>query len=421
MADRKFDIVVFGATGFSGNLLAEYLVKNYIDDAKLALAGRNRTKLEACRARLAKTEPKAALLPLLIGDSSDIKQLTAICLQTRCVASTVGPYAKYGTPLVQACATTGTSYCDLTGESNWHATMFNRFEAEAKRTGARIVHQAGFDSVPSDVGTFLAVKTFHDKYGSPPDQVRMFISIRGGGVQGGTIDTVMNELTNGSELAKVAKASRKGAPPLPANGQTKLTYIKGLFWSAVAKKWCIPFFMAGANQPYVRRSNGRLGYSPMLEYSESMMFRSFWKALFVYLAMILFGILLYIKPTRWLLQRFVLPAPGQGPSKEVCEKASYRILFAATQGTKRADVKLDAVGDASCISTTCCLAETAMALSTDAKRLTSPGGVMTASAALGDVLLHRLQATPLFTIEPVGNSSLPVADPVKIQSKSSKM
>merc|ERR1712144_166132 len=127
----------------------------------------------------------------------------------------------------------------------------------------------------------------------------------------------------------------------------------------------------------------------------------FFKALFMYLGLALFGLLVWLRPTRWLLQRYVLPAPGQGPSKEVCEKASYAMLFVATSadGDKRADIKLDAVGDASCISTTCCLGETAMALSVDAKKLSSPGGVMTAAAAMGDVLLGRLRRTPFFTFE----------------------
>merc|ERR1712070_897031 len=152
---RQFDIVVFGATGFSGKLLSEYLVRNYFATAKLALAGRNQKKLEAVRTKLAAIEPMAAQLPILIGDAQNLEHMMAIAEQTTCIASTAGPYAKYGTPLVEACARSGTHYCDLTGESNWHATMFNRFETIAQQTGARIVPQCGFDSVPSDVGSYL--------------------------------------------------------------------------------------------------------------------------------------------------------------------------------------------------------------------------------------------------------------------------
>ena len=146
-------------------------------------------------------------------------------------------------------------------------------------------------------------------------------------------------------------------------------WTKGISWSPSAKKWAVPFFMAGANMPYVSRTNGRLGYSSKLVYSESMAFSSLTVALGAYVGLLTFGLLLVVPPTRWLLKKFVLPAPGQGPSRASCEAASYRVLFCATGGGDRTDVRIDAVGDASCISTTCCLAETAMALSLDAAKL----------------------------------------------------
>lgn len=405
MSARQFDIVIFGATGFSGKLLSEYLVKHYSANTKLALAGRNKERLLAVRSKLSEIEPLAADLPILIGNADNLEELTAIAVQTTCIASTVGPYAKYGTPLVEACARSGTHYCDLTGESNWHATMFNKFEAIAQQTGARIVPQCGFDSVPSDVGTFVAANSFKKQHdGAEPTEVQMYVSLRGGGVQGGTIDTVINEITNGAAVARAKKESAKSAPALPCRGKTRLQWIKGIFYSGVAGKWAVPFFMAGANQTYVSRSNGRLGYSSNLVYSEAQMFGSFIKALIFYLSLLVGGILLYLRPTRWLLMKFVLPAPGQGPTMATCEKASYRMQFYASAPGRQTKVTIDAVGDASCISTTCCLAESAMALSRDAAKLTSPGGVQTAMSAMGDVLVDRLQATPLFKIETVADS-----------------
>ena len=189
MSSRKFDVVVLGATGFSGKLLAEYLTSNYGVD-KFAIAGRNRTKLQQVKEDLTQRVPQAASLTILICDSADGPSLTAIAEQTRVIASTVGPYGKYGTPLVEVCARTGTSYCDLTGESDWHSLMYNRFERLAKDSGARIVHQAGFDSVPSDVGTYLASRAFTEQFGHDCARVDAFVSLRGGGVQGGTIDLV---------------------------------------------------------------------------------------------------------------------------------------------------------------------------------------------------------------------------------------
>jgi short subunit dehydrogenase-like uncharacterized protein len=178
-----------------------------------------------------------------------------------------------------------------------------------------------------------------------------------------------------------------------------MAWVTGLSWNKSAELWGVPFFMQPCNVPNVRHSNGRLGYSKNLAYSEYMSFNSFVPALFMYLGLIVVGILLVVPPTRWVLKKFVLPAPGQGPSMEQCEKASYTVKFCATAGSDQADVKITAVGDASCISTTCCIAETAMGLTKDAHKLTSPGGVTTTAAALGDVLLSRLNSTPLFTIE----------------------
>ena len=396
---REFDIVVYGATGFSGKLLAEYLVKHYSNDVKLAFGGRNQKKLEQVRKDLTRTLPQAAKVPIIIADSGNLQALTEMAKKTSCVASTVGPFAIYGTDLVEACARSGTSYCDITGEADWSATMFNRFEAIAKESGARIVHQAGFDSVPSDMGAMLAARTFRERFDRDAEKIEGFFNLKGGGVQGGTIATVLDGLANSQKHKQLKKQSSKGAPPHPNEGKTKMAWVTGLSWNKSAELWGVPFFMQPCNVPNVRHSNGRLGYSKKLAYSEYMSFNSFVPALFMYLGLIVVGILLVVPPTRWVLKKFVLPAPGQGPSMEQCEKASYTVKFCATAGSDQADVKITAVGDASCISTTCCIAETAMGLTKDAHKLTSPGGVTTTAAALGDVLLSRLNSTPLFTIE----------------------
>ena len=434
---RPFDIVVFGATGFSGKLLAAYLARHYSREAKLAFAGRNKQKIEKLRQDIADDLQDPSLvdkIPILIADSGDLQALIAVAEQTKCVATTVGPYAIYGTPLVEACARTGTSYCDLTGEASWHATMFNLFEVAARDSGARVVHQAGFDSVPSDVGVHLAARSFREKFGRDAAKVEMFVTLRGGGVQGGTMATVLNEISNHFAVEKAKRESMKGAPPLPKEGRTRLVWAKGVGWSAAAKRWTVPFFMAPTNMPCVARSNGRLNYAANLEYGECssesrtrnpllpraqpatrdyefaprcryMVFEHLLTALAVTSAMVVAVCLLLFPPTRWLLQALVIPKPGQGPSKAAMEASSWRMLFVATGGGgERLDVHLDAVGDASCISTTCCLGESAMALSKDAAQLTSPGGVMPPAAAMGDTLLKRLRATPLFKIEPTAGA-----------------
>jgi short subunit dehydrogenase-like uncharacterized protein len=218
----------------------------------------------------------------------------------------------------------------------------------------------------------------------------MFVALRGGGVQGGTIATVLNELENGHKVRAEKRASRGNAPPLPTAGKTTTIFTKGISWSPQAHAYAIPFFMAGANSPYVQRSNGRLGYSSSMTYNENMTFDSLPQALAAYAGLAAAGLLLVVPPTRWALKRWVLPAPGEGPTPTQREAASYTMLFVATGGdADRVDVKLDAVGDASCISTTCCLAETALVLSSDAARLSSPGGVR---CAFFDQKLHSRDA-----------------------------
>ena len=151
-SDRAHDVVLLGATGFTGGLTAEYLVANSPPDSRLALAGRNRAKLEALRSRLAQADPARAELPLLHADSSDEGSLRELAESARVVVSTVGPYIRYGEPLVAACAAAGTDYADLTGEPEFVDLMYVRHHARAAETGARLVHACGFDSIPHDLG-----------------------------------------------------------------------------------------------------------------------------------------------------------------------------------------------------------------------------------------------------------------------------
>jgi len=333
-----------------------------------------------------------------------------------------GPYAKYGGLLVEACAKTGTNYCDLTGEPQWHSTMFNLHEAEAKATGARIVHHCGFDSVPSDMGAMVAAKAFRSRFGKDAERIEMTIALRGGGIQGGTIDTVLDFFENGRNHAKLLAKSREGAPELPSKGKTVNEWSKFISWSEGMGKWTVPFFMAGCNQPAVKKSNGRLGYSGSLVYNERQSLPSLFHAVCYLIVMVIFLVLLWIPPTRWILKKWVLPAPGnpnpnpnhpgpspnmdwvlpagQGPDMEEMKTKSYKVVFVATGGSnaESVTVRMNAVGDASCVSTTACLGESAMSLSKDAESLTSTGGVMTPAYAMEDVLLQRLKESGKFDI-----------------------
>ncbi len=187
---REFDIVLMGATGFTGRLVADYLVQNYLGGEtglRLALAGRNKEKLEGIA-----NEIEAPQLPILICDSFDPESLDAIASRAEVVITTVGPYSKYGAELVGACVRNGTDYCDLTGETQFIGNMIDAYEEEAKRTGARIVHCCGYDSIPSDLGALVVQEAFKKQHGTYASQVKMAAVQMKGAFSGGTIASMLN-------------------------------------------------------------------------------------------------------------------------------------------------------------------------------------------------------------------------------------
>jgi len=244
MAAREFQVIIFGATGFAGELLAEYFVKFYLkgeSKIKFAIAGRNKGKLEAVREKLCAIDEDAYSVPIVLGDSGNMEQMRALALRTEVVATLAGPYALYGSTLLEACASAGTSYCDLTGECAWVDLMHAQHHKTAEENGAHIVPCSGFDSVPSDLGTFLVAQQFKKDHGEDCDQVDNYVVEFGGGFQGGTVNTIMNELSNPT---KKPPRDPNAAAPL---GKTKISWTKGLWYDSRIGRWTIPF-LHDANQ-----------------------------------------------------------------------------------------------------------------------------------------------------------------------------
>ena len=189
--DREFDIVLWGATGFTGRLAAEKLAARVGvgGDVRWAIGGRNQAKLEAVRSKLGAA---AADLPIITGDSHDVASLEAMAARTRVVCSTVGPYAVYGSELVSACVHAGTHYSDLSGEAHWIRNMMDAHQSEAAETGARIVHACGMDSIPSDVGVYFLQQRAKQLYGKPCSQVKLRVTEMQGGFSGGTAASLLH-------------------------------------------------------------------------------------------------------------------------------------------------------------------------------------------------------------------------------------
>ncbi len=406
MTSRPYDLVLFGATGFTGKLVAEYLAAHAPADLRWALAGRSLSKLESVRTDLARISPSAASLPLVLGDSQDEASMEALAKAARVVCTTVGPYMKYGRALVAACATNGTHYCDLTGEVPFMRDTIDRHDARAKETGARIVHTCGFDSIPSDLG----VRMIHEharSLGKKLAWVRFFAGESSGGVSGGTVASMLELL----ELAKKDPQMRRvlgnpyGLDPVPARGLDGPDQI-GVRFDAEMGMWTGPFVMAAVNTRVVRRSNALLGhaYGPSFRYSEVMTFgkgpKGFFAASAVSAGLAAFIGAASLAPTRRLLERTLLPAPGEGPSKEKRDHGFFVVRFLAeTEADNgpplRISARVEGKSDPGYGETAKMLSQAAMCLALDGDRIAPGGGVLTPASSMGMTLVERLRAADM--------------------------
>lgn len=395
---RNFDLVLFGATGFTGKLVAEYL-RSAAASTRWALAGRDRNKLEAVKSELGLTD-----IPILLGDSNDSASLKAIAEQTKVVCSTVGPYAKYGTPLVEQCVAAGTAYCDLTGETHWVRSIIDQFHERAEQTGARIVTCCGFDSIPSDLGTWMMADYAERIQHKTLDKLRMRVMSLRGGMSGGTVASMMGIF----EAAKEKKIRRilgdpysllpKDAPRGPDKNDNFAPHK-----DEDRGRWTGPFIMAAINTRIVRRSNALLGhrYGTHFSYEEATdtgKGPAGWARSAALTGAIGTFAATSTVPGFNALYGKLLPKPGEGPAKEKRESGSFRFAFFAEGATGSVTGK----GDPGYAATSRMLGESALCLAHDP--IPTRGGILTPASAMGGTLIERLKKTG-FTFEVTGQSS----------------
>ena len=394
---RTHDLVLYGATGFVGGLTAAHLAEHAPPEARIALAGRSRQRLAAVRDRL---PGPARDWPLVQADATDPASLTALARSTRAVATTVGPYATYGLPLVEACAGAGTHYADLTGEVLFVREAIDRHDALARETGARIVHACGYDSIPSDLAVLLLhERAAADGAGGLRD-VRLVATARGG-FSGGTVDSIRTQIdTTKRDPAARALAGDRFAlsPDRAAEPDTPQPSDAGRPTRTADGCWTAPFVMAPFNTRIVRRSNALQGwaYGRGLRYSEVMGSGrgplGAVAAVGVTGGLIAFLTAMAVPPTRALLDR-VLPAPGAGPSAAVQERGWFRMAVdASTESGARYHAEVRGQGDPGYAATAVMLGQSALALALDGDRLPERAGSLTPATALGTVLVERLRA-----------------------------
>lgn len=414
--EREYDVLVWGATGFTGRLVAQYMAgRAKAAGLRWAVGGRSAARLAEVKRGLEATHGELDEVGVVTGDSTNAADMEAVARTTRAVISTVGPFTKYGTALVAACVKVGTHYADITGEAPWVRSLIDKYHAEAKEKGVCIVPMSGFDSIPADIGTFMLADYVAKKYGAQLGAVEALVRLNGG-LSGGTAASMMEMASQGS-----GGGNTRFPFLLNPRGQWSSLRVTPLdkdhflpFYHPVTKTWTNFFIMALVNTRVVRRSNALLGdaYGPNFHYNEYAKAKGLLMAILFTVALFIFGIMLRVRFTREHVLKKLLPAPGEGPSEEKRAKSNFRYeLYGQVDYSKSEEqaegrpkmVKAVVSGrDPGYTETAVMLSEVGIALAELSSRGELPvnpavgsGGILTPASALGSQLVQRLQAAGL--------------------------
>lgn len=390
MSEREFDVVVYGATGFTGRLVAEYLNAHYAgSNVTWAMAGRSAEKLASVRAEMGISDDIA----LITADSSDKSSLEDMAKRTKVVLTTVGPYQLYGTDMVAACAANGTDYVDLCGEPPWMHDTIKDYSEAAGASGARIVHSCGFDSIPFDLGVYFLQQTALKKHGAPCTRVRGRVRKMKGTFSGGTAASFMATMMRAGKEPEVLQWLKDPFSLTPGfTGPPQPTGHKPIHEEDLGS-WSAPFIMASINTKNVHRSNALLGhaYGDNFIYDEMMMTGPGEKGK---------AAANFVANDKSMSEN--PPKPGEGPSKEERETGFYDVMFVGeTADGNRVIAGVTGDKDPGYGSTSKMIAESAICLAKDISREITPGGVYTPAPAMGQAIIDRLikNAGLTFTIE----------------------
>ena len=400
---NRYDIVVWGATGFAGQLVAEHLTGRYpAAELSVALGGRNESKLQRLRKELT-DETDRAEIPIVVGDATAPASLREMAAQTAVVCTTVGPYTIYGTELVEACIDAGTDYCDLTGEINWVREMIDRYHDEAVEADVKIVHSCGFDSIPADLGVKLLQSYATEEFGAACEFVRIYLEDGEGGVSGGTLASAA-ELFEAAATDPIARETLTNpyslAPPGERYGVDTGEQRRPQR-DSIRSIWTAPSPMAAVNERVIRRSNALLSYPWGREFrctegiptgsgiSGATAAGGIALGLGVGTAAMKSSLL------RRGLRRFIFPEPGSGPSQEEMESGHFSVRAigrgTATDGPFTVVSEIGAELDPGYGATARMLGEAGMCLLRDETASPLDGGILTPASGIGDPLGDRLR------------------------------
>ena len=389
--NKKFDLIVWGATGYTGKLVCEYIFKKYKKtNLNWAIAGRNKHKIDGLISSL-----NLKGIPHFVADSNNKKSLLKLTKMTKTICSTVGPYAKYGTLLVEACIESKTNYCDITGETHWIKEIIDKYHTKAIKNKVKIVHACGFDSIPSDLGVFYAQNKIKENSGKYASKISMRVVSMKGGISGGTIYSFLNIIEESRKNKNIKKVLNNphGLSPNKDLFDSDEEDLKKIIFDSTSKKWIGPFVMAAINTRIVRRSNYLMDfkYGRDFIYNEALVFgRTILSKFLGYFRLI--PIYLISKNENILLKSLLksfLPKPGQGPKGNSRKNGYFKFRFYIFNNNLKAIVSVNGAGCPGYGSTSKMLAESSICLALD--DLPIQNGILTPSVALGNALLKRLE------------------------------
>lgn len=401
--DREYELVVWGATGVAGSLVAEYLTEHYSPESlSLALGGRDAARLESLVSDLTR-QSEWDDIPIVLGDVTEPESLREIAQSTQVVCTTVGPYTTYGTPLVEACVEAKTDYCDLTGEVTWVREMIDRYHEPAVEAGTRIVHSCGFDSVPADLGTLMLQSYATDTFDTACDMVRIYAESASGGVSGGTLASIA-ELFKAASTDPLARETLRNPYSLAPTGE-RFGVDRGTQQrprkDELRRVWTAPSPMAPVNERVIRRSNALLGYPWGREFRCTEVVptgdgvKGLASASLVTGGLGAFTAAMSVGPIRSAISEYVFPDPGEGPSDEQIETGYFSVRLLGrgtnTDGPFTVEAEFGADRDPGYGATARMLGEAALCLVREDIDSPLDGGVLTPASAIGLPLVDRLR------------------------------
>ena len=396
---KKLDLIIWGATGFTGQLVSQYINKIYLNtNLNWGIAGRNKEKIFSIANKLNINGDR-----VFIADSKNIESLIKLSSKTKVICTTVGPYAKLGSNLIEACIISGTNYCDITGETQWIRRIIDKYHKLAEKNNIKIINSCGFDSIPSDMGVYYFQKRIFEKTGEYASMINMRVAGAKGGISGGTY----NSLSNVLEEARVDKDVRKtlinpyGLNPVGKQFGPDKPDLQKVIYDKISKSWIAPFVMAGINTKIVRRSHALIDfkYGSDFSYDEATLAgKGVPGKIKGYISLI--PIFLATRKKGSIIKNivdYILPKSGEGPSETKRINGYYNLRFYLTIGNKTYASKVIGDMDPGYGSTSKMLAESAICLALD--KTPERFGILTPSVGLGDSLLKRLQENAGLTFE----------------------